>query len=227
MPLKENLNPILPFIDFTYLKDEENQKDYDDFLQQAAQTEVACLCVYPKKVAEIKRRLPHKKIATVINFPSGDHDLTHIKKELDLANEADEIDVVFPYPLYLAGNKNASFQKMKALLSLIPKDKIIKVIIESGRYTKAQDIEEICSFLITQPIAFIKTSTGKIKQGASLQATKTILHCLKGTQMGLKVSGGIRTPFEAMSYIELAKQVLPCPLSSAHFRIGASTLFTA
>ncbi len=219
---RKTANDFIKFIDYTYLDDSNDPNKFEHFLTNAASLEVASLCVYPENIQRAHQRCPNHTLATVINYPSGDHSATKINQDILLSTEADELDVVFPYSLYLSGNTKEAFKQMTAIINQRPNNKVIKVIIESGLYQNQQDITKICKYLIKQPIHFIKTSTGKISQGATLEAAKTILNVIKGTDKGLKVSGGISTLEQAKDYYELAEKTLAEPPSPSQFRIGAS-----
>lgn len=215
---------LLPYIDFTYLND--NEAELMRFLEKAQSpslSSLASICVYPQHI-KMARQHVSLAIATVLNFPSGDHSMQHFVKESALSEEADELDIVFPYQPFLQSNKQLAFDLFEEKMAKLPKDKTIKVIIESGLYPKTQDISEVCQFLIKQPIHFIKTSTGKAKHGASLAAADAILNVIANTNIGLKVSGGIKTTEQAMQYKKLAEEYLTSPLTKDNFRIGASTL---
>ena len=82
------------------------------------------------------------------------------------------------------------------------------------------------SKIISVGCDFLKTSTGKIKQGATPGAAFGMLSAIKTSnqRIGLKVSGGIRTTDDARQYISLAEQVMKRPVDKSWFRIGASSL---
>jgi deoxyribose-phosphate aldolase len=78
---------------------------------------------------------------------------------------------------------------------------------------------------------FIKTSTGKIYPGASLEAAWVMCSCIKeyyaktGRKVGFKAAGGVRTAEEAVGYYAIVKEVLGDEwLNQDLFRIGASSL---
>ena len=80
---------------------------------------------------------------------------------------------------------------------------------------------------------FIKTSTGKIPEGASLKAIAIMSYAIKefyeksGRKVGIKPSGGITTPEEAFQYMKVVKEVLGEEwLNPSLFRIGASRLLS-
>ncbi|MDE6836659.1 MAG: deoxyribose-phosphate aldolase, partial [Muribaculaceae bacterium] len=81
---------------------------------------------------------------------------------------------------------------------------------------------------------FIKTSTGKIYSGASVEAAWVMCQCIKdyaertGRKVGFKAAGGIRSTEEAVAYYTIVKEVLGEEwLTPELFRIGASSLANA
>ena len=78
---------------------------------------------------------------------------------------------------------------------------------------------------------FIKTSTGKVYQGASPEAAYVMCRCIKeyydktGRKVGFKAAGGVRSAEEALLYYAIVKDVLGEEwLDNSLFRIGASSL---
>ena len=107
----------------------------------------------------------------------------------------------------------------------------LKVIIESGLLKEPELIRRASIMALFSGADFIKTSTGKDCPGASLEAAYIMARVIKeyadkfGVKCGLKVSGGIRTPEEAVQYYCIVKSVLGEDwLNNKLFRIGASSL---
>ena len=79
----------------------------------------------------------------------------------------------------------------------------------------------------------MKTSTGKIAEGASLEAARAMLGEIAvaaegGRTVGLKPSGGIRSFDDAMAYLDLADGVMGEGWATpATFRYGASGVLDA
>ena len=78
---------------------------------------------------------------------------------------------------------------------------------------------------------FIKTSTGKVYEGATLEAAYVMCTAIKeynqktGNKAGFKASGGISTTEDAVKYYTIVKEVLGDEyLNKEYFRIGASRL---
>lgn len=186
---------------------------------------VAALCVWPRHVAQA-RQLWAGRIATVVNFPSGGESLGVVPAMAGSAIGlgADEIDLVLPYRAFLAG-RVAEAGAMLAAVRQVTAGKTLKVILETGEYPDGQTIRAAADLAIGAGADFIKTSTGKTKTGATLEAARVMLEAIRasGRRVGFKPSGGIRTLDDARAYLALADAFLG-PVTAGNFRFGASGL---
>jgi deoxyribose-phosphate aldolase len=227
---------LISFIDLTSLNIHDNEESISELCQQANTPygPVAAICIYPQFVLFAHDCLKHSTIpiATVINFPQGELSLTDTLRETEnaLANGANEIDMVFPYLLYMRGEKKEALEYIEKVKSICQYRKL-KVIIETGELKTPDLIREISKNIILTGADFIKTSTGKTKQGATLEAAKVILEVIKKESLinkrniGLKISGGIRSIADAQSYIKLTSEIMGKEWIHPNvFRIGASKL---
>jgi len=195
----------------------------------------AAVCVYPVHAATARAALdgadaPEITVATVANFPDGGEDPARALDDIRqaLAAGAAEIDLVFPWYAYVAGNRAAGV-RMLARCREATAGRLLKVIIESGELRESRLIRELSVLALDAGVDFIKTSTGKAATGATLEAARTILECIRERgRGGLKVSGGIRTIVDAQRYLDLADDILgDSRVTPATFRIGASALLAA
>jgi len=192
---------------------------------------VAAVCVYPAFVKQVAVALrgTHVKIATVVNFPHGDDMLGSMIDVIQRAlnDGAEEIDMVFPYAHYLAGKITYTSDIVRAC-KLACGDHVLKVILETGTLNDLHTIAKVSELSIEAGADFLKTSTGKIAIGATLEAATVMLTVIKeisNGSVGLKVSGGIRTIPQALEYIALAERIMGTDwVTPIHFRIGASQL---
>ncbi|MDF1758838.1 MAG: deoxyribose-phosphate aldolase [Legionellaceae bacterium] len=220
---------IYKILDLTLLKEDSTSNDIAILAEIARKKNVAAVCVYPKDLNTLPKSFDVQK-ATVVNFPDGNQIEDDVKSQIIQAitqYSADEIDYVFPYKLYLDGNTEEAFNAcQKAYLLCKKHKKIFKVIIESGALPSMKSIYDISSKLCKDKCDFIKTSTGKIATGATVEAVYSILSAIKdnNSNCGIKVSGGIRDFKTASIYIQLAEIVLNKKVSPNWFRIGASGL---
>ena len=105
----------------------------------------------------------------------------------------------------------------------------LKVILENGALKTAADIKKESILAMYSGADFIKTSTGKVYPGASLEAAYVMCQCIKeyhektGIMIGFKVSGGVSSTDDAVKYYTLVKEILGEQwLDNNHFRIGTS-----
>lgn len=193
---------------------------------------VAAVCVFPCFVKQVSTILANTsiKIATVTNFPFGTEAIESVNQSIfdSIHHGAHEIDVVFPYVRYLAGEKKQACDFITECKKMCGEDILLKVILETGAIKDPLLVTEISQRVILAGADFLKTSTGKIATGATLEAATLMLTAIKSTSsqsVGFKASGGIRTIEQALQYIQLAEKIMGADwVNPEHFRLGASSL---
>lgn len=233
----EVLQRIFRLLDLTSLNDSDTEASVATFLQKALSSygHVAAVCVHPRFVRLIADQFSGSKVktATVANFPEGAKSLETVLIEIGRALEdgAQEIDVVFPYHRYLAGERQYAQTFVAECKAACGHDVKLKVILETGALMDPAIIADAAYDAIAAGADFLKTSTGKISEGATLEAAATLLLVIRhaSTQIsrpiGFKVSGGIRSIDQAALYIELADKIMGHDwVTPETFRIGASKL---
>jgi deoxyribose-phosphate aldolase len=233
------INPIniIPLIDLTSLNADDDETTITALCKNAQTPygNVASVCVYPKFVNLVVNLLKNTpiKIDTVVNFPTGDFTMAETLSltEAAISNGANEIDMVFPYKTYCRGDKNTAIECVSNVKKLCRNNVKLKVIIETGELKSSELIQIISTDAINAGADFIKTSTGKTMQSATIEAAEIILNTIHAhtitdnRTVGLKVSGGIRTIDQALSYIEVAQKIMGTNwIQPDFFRIGASSL---
>lgn len=232
------LHRILACLDLTRLGEADTPADIDALCDLAARLPVppAVLCVHPEMIASAHaglaaRGLAGIGVATVVNFPDGSSDAERCEREVRRARGAGatEIDAVIPWRALLAGQATtvaACLASIREASRPLP----LKLIIESGELGTPGRIREASRIAIAAGADFIKTSTGKAREHATPAAAEVMLEVIAetGGQCGFKAAGGIRTPEQAATYVELAERLLGRDwIGPARFRIGASTLAEA
>lgn len=218
----------ISLIDLTLLDENATNNSLALLQDKATAHQVAAICVYPKHLAKINA-LSCKR-ATVVNFPKGNQLLTPLLSDIEKLidrSHPDEIDYVFPYEDYLTGEKARALHHCREAYLLCKEHHItFKVILETGAFPTPEIIYQLSREIIDNGCDFLKTSTGKIPCGVTPIAAFSLLKAIKdsGSNGGIKVSGGVKTPAQAFFYMELAHYVLNKELNSAWFRIGASSL---
>lgn len=246
--LAENCTPevykyIFGCIDLTSLRSTDSPQSIAAFTERVNAFEeeypqypsVAAICVYPNFVQVVRSVLEVSsvEIAAVSGaFPSS-QSFTEVKvaeTALAVAAGADEVDIVFNLGNFIDGDYEEVCDEITELKHSCRGAKL-KVILETGALKSAQKIKEASVLSLYAGADFLKTSTGKEYEGASLEATYVMAECIKeyyektGTMVGIKVAGGIRTTADAVKYYTVVKEVLGQEwLNEEYFRIGASSL---
>ena len=223
---------IVSLMDLTLLGDNDTKGDIAKICSKATNVlgDVAAVCIYKEWITVAKKQLPNNiKIATVINFPSGKCSLDEVLAETTLALKfgADEIDLVIDYQDYIKNSQSIASCQMISAVKKICGSKALKVIIESGELEKSKLIKKATKDAIDNGADFIKTSTGKVTIGATIDATKCMLETIKesGKKVGFKASGGIRSYSQAVEFMQLATKIFSKEYVCAKsFRFGVSGL---
>ena len=203
-------NSFNHIIDYTSLTGNESKKDIEDLCQKAKKLNVKSVCIYPKWVSLCKKLLSDSDvlICTVIGFPTGENSLDSKLSECDKAIQdgADEIDMVCNWKLLdtniifgeednLSGNNKKVYEEIKQLTQLSHENNVIlKVIVESSELSD-EEIELVTNLCIKAGADFIKTSTGKVGNGADINDVNIMFNIINdlNSNMKIKASGGIRT----------------------------------
>jgi deoxyribose-phosphate aldolase len=191
---------------------------------------VAAVCVYPQFVSLAWQNLMHTpiKVATVANFPQGTDDIHKVSETIQQAilDGAVEIDVVVPYHAYAQHDTTAVSTFVSHCKMLCGTNAILKTILECSALDE-KIVMQASNDAISAGADFLKTSTGKIPIGATIEKATIMLQAIKHANrpIGFKASGGIRTIEQAKSYAALYQQILgEQTITSERFRLGASTL---
>ena len=223
----------LPLLDLTSLNDDDDSAAIDRLCGRAVGSlvRVAAVCVWPQFIAQCRETLAGSgvRIATVANFPAGALDPAGAVAEVQAAVTAgaDEVDLVLPYAAWLDGQRAAAGELVAACKQASGPERILKVILESGRLRSADNIAGASRDAIAAGADFLKTSTGKTEVSATLSAAEIMLTAIKqsGLRVGFKAAGGLRTTMQDAAYLALAEQIMGPGWAAPHtFRFGASSL---
>lgn len=195
---------------------------------------VAAICVYPNFAKTVKEALTADvKIACVsAGFPSSQTFIeTKIAETaLAVADGADEIDIVLNLGLFLNEDYEELCEEIMEIKSTC-RDAQLKVILETGALKTSKLIHDASVLSIYSGADFLKTSTGKVYEGATPEAAYVMCQAIKGyygktgNKVGFKVSGGVSTVEDAVNYYTIVKEILGEEwLSPTLFRIGTSRL---
>ncbi len=207
---------IEKYIDHTILKPTTLLADVEKICAEAKAYGFAAVCVPPLFVKTAKKLLVdcQVKVATVIGFPFGYEAIEAKIAEILLAivDGADELDMV----INISAIKNKDWQflanEINTVMPIInSKEKVIKVIIESGILTN-EEIITCCDIYGAAGVDFIKTSTGYAEKGATVEAVQLIRKHL-ASNIKIKASGGIKNYTFAAELIAAGADRLGCSSS--------------
>ncbi|MEE1096939.1 MAG: deoxyribose-phosphate aldolase [Bacteroidales bacterium] len=242
----DELLSLIHYLDLTSLESTDNKESIKSLIEKATfkyhdlEYRVAGICSFTNLLPFIKEFNIHKNLKTIVvsaGFPSSQMPLNAKKEEVRYAidNGADEIDICINRGMFLSGEEKGVANEIFEIKNLISKysDSILlKVILEVGELNTLSNIMKASLIALENGADFIKTSTGKISQGADIYSVCVMLLALrkfyhnKGLLKGLKVSGGIRTYDEALQYRHLFNIFINEQIQdNTYFRIGCSRLF--
>lgn len=244
----ENDNPevykkILGSIDLTTLSTEDSElsvaaftKRVNDFESEYPQyPHVAAICVYSNFAEVVDTNLDVEGVDVCVvaaGFPSSQtfQAVKVADVAMAVASGAQEVDIVLNIGMFNDGNYQDLSDEIIELKHTA-KDARLKVILETGALKTPERIRAASILAMYSEADFIKTSTGKIYEGATLEAAFIMCQCIKeyytisGRKVGFKAAGGVRTTAEAVAYYTLVKEILGEEwLKPDLFRIGASSL---
>lgn len=233
----QHIQTLVSMFDLTSLNTSDSIESITEVCKKAITPygPVAAVCFYPQFIHVALEQLAGTsvQVATVINFPEGNEALEKVMQDIGnvLAMGATELDVVFPYSRYLAGERQYAQHFVSACKTVCGEEALLKVILETGVLNDPAIIADATYDVFTAGADFVKTSTGKIPEGASLEAAATMLlviehlHSRLNRPLGIKIAGGIKTLTQAMEYMSLANIIMGEEwISPSVFRIGTSQL---
>lgn len=192
---------VLSKVDHTLLAQVATWGDIKQILDDAMKYEVASACIpaaYVKQAAEyVQGKLA---ICTVIGFPNGYSTMaTKVFEAGDAVdNGADEVDMVINIGFLKDGRYDEVEEEIRQIHQAC-KGKLLKVIIETCLLTDDEK-EKACRCAMAAGADFVKTSTG-FSTGGATEHDVALMRSVVGDKLGVKASGGVRTPEDAEKFI--------------------------
>jgi deoxyribose-phosphate aldolase len=201
----------------------------------------AAVCVHPDLVASARAavaahpaagRLEVAAVAT--GFPMGRTSTSVKVSEVAaaVAAGADEVDIVIDRAALLAGDVHTVFSEVRAAADICHGgDARLKTILETGELGSLDMVARAAALACWAGSDFIKTSTGKISEGATPATSYVLVRTavrfaqLTGVQVGVKAAGGIRSAKDAVRYLVMVNECGASEWLDPHWwRFGASSL---
>ncbi len=207
---------IAAIIDHTILKPDTTKEEILKLCEEAKQYGFAAVCVPPYFVRECKNQLRDSKvkIATVVGFPMG-YSATPAKVEearRAIDEGANEIDMVINIIALKSGDYNYLRNELTSAGTIVQlRGGKLKVILETGLLTN-EEIVKGCQLCAELNVDFVKTSTGFVKPGATVEVVK-LMRANLPAHIKIKASGGIHDKAMALKLIEAGADRLGCSQS--------------
>lgn len=210
-----SLGSVIAAVEHTRLKADTTPRDIEQLCNEALEHGFAGVCVNPVYVPQVKRALSGSNVAvvTVVGFPLGASSIAAdvAEAEWTVSQGAQEIDMVIPIGLALAGDLAAVTRHVTALRRAT-QGVVLKVIFECGFFTPEQ-LRDVCLAAAEAGPDYLKTATGFGPRGAT-EADVRLLAAVAAQglpqganasavlgspprHMAVKASGGIRNLADA------------------------------
>ncbi|WP_350075202.1 deoxyribose-phosphate aldolase [Parasphingorhabdus sp.] len=196
---------------------------------------VAAVCVYSRFVPLAVEELAGSGISVAsvaTGFPAGliPHDLKLREIDAAVSYGASEIDVVITREHVLAGDWLELYREVREFKEACQGAQM-KVILATGDLKTLRSIARAATVCLAAGADFIKTSTGKEIENATLPVALVILRAIRdhqhrtGRMVGYKPAGGMSTTRQMLLQQFLVNEELGSRwLEPDLFRVGASSL---
>lgn len=196
---------------------------------------VATICVYPNFAHIVSQSLEVDGVEVAVvsgSFPSSQTfiEVKVAETALAIKDGATNVDIVLPVGKFLSGDYEGladDIDELKQTCGEVP----MKVILETCDLGSLSNVKKAALLAMYSGADYIKTSTGKEKQGAAPEGVYVMTQAIKeyyeqtGCVIGLKPAGGINTVKDAVTYYTIVKEVLGEKwLTNKLFRLGTSRL---
>lgn len=196
-----NATKLAKYIDHTALTAEKSEQDILKLCEEALEYGFYSVCINPCHIPLAKEKLEGAavKICTVIGFPLGAN-MTSVKvfeTEQAIKAGAGEIDMVINIGWVKSQQWDKVQQDIQAVFNACHGTPL-KVILETCLLTR-EEIIKACEICKAIGVAFVKTSTGFNKGGATVEDVALMKQTVGS--IGVKASGGIRDTETALAMI--------------------------
>ena len=195
----------------------------------------AAVCVYPSLVpvaADAVSGTGVRVASVATGFPAGQTPLATRLEETRcaVADGAHEIDMVISREAFLSGDDMRVATEIARVKDACG-EAHLKVILETAELGSYDHVRHASMLAMEAGADFIKTSTGKVAQGATPGVVLVMLEAIRdyvdrtGRVVGMKAAGGVSTSKQALNVLVLVKETLGDEwLTPERLRIGASSV---
>ena len=196
------------YIDHTLLKPEAKLSDIKRICDEAKAHGFMSVCVNSCHAAFVARELEGSGVKTccVVGFPLGAMatEAKAFEALCAVGKGADEIDMVINIGAAKDGNWDLVKADIRAVVNAAheghpERRALVKVIIETCLLTDEEKVKA-CEASMQAGADYVKTSTGFSTGGATPEDV-ALMRSVVGDKLGVKASGGVRTPEDAEKMI--------------------------
>jgi deoxyribose-phosphate aldolase len=197
---------VAKYIDHTLLNPAATPDQIKKLCEEAKTYNFASVCVNPcyvKLCADLLRGT-HVDVCSVVGFPFGaaTPEIKGMETRRAIRDGAREIDMVINVGALKAGDTETVLRDIRAVVDACRDGSALsKVIIEAALLTDEEKVLA-CQLAKKAGANFVKTSTGYGPGGATVHDVALMREAVKGTHMGVKAAGGIRSFADAQKMIE-------------------------
>jgi deoxyribose-phosphate aldolase len=189
-------------IDHTLLKPDASKEELIQVCQEAKEFNFATVCVNSSNIPLVARQLKGTSVKpiAVVGFPLGaaSSQAKAFEAKEAIRAGAQEIDMVINIGALKSKDYSLVYEDIKTVVEAAKPHKV-KVILETANLNNEEKVIG-CALSKTAGAAFVKTSTGFGKGGATVEDVE-LMRRVVGSDMEVKASGGIRTKEDAAKMI--------------------------
>ncbi len=197
------MSELASYIDHTLLKPDATREQIEELCTEAAEHQFTSVCVNGSRVELAYSLLEESdvQVCTVVGFPLGamDADAKRYETEAAVDAGANEIDMVMNIGRFKDGEHDYILREIRDVVEAAD-DRVVKVILETCLLTNDQ-IEKACKLVVQAQAHFVKTSTGFVNAGATLEHVRLMRETV-GQFAGVKAAGGVRNSEDARAMIQ-------------------------
>ena len=195
---------LAKYIDHTLLKPEASVEDIKKVCDEAKKYHFASVCVNPSYIRYVAEQLSGSDVTPccVIGFPFGTQtpEAKRFEAQDAVTNGAREVDMVINVGAIKSRDWHLVKRDIEGVVEATRGRAAVKVILETCLLTDEEKVKA-CTVSKLAGAAFVKTSTGYSKGGATVEDVQ-LMRATVGPEMGVKASGGIRTYEDAVAMIK-------------------------
>jgi len=197
---------VSKYIDHTLLKPQATRDQIEQLCREALEYGFASVCINPSYVRLASGLLKGSSVTvcTVVGFPLGAHtpEVKAMETRQAIREGAGEIDMVVDIGALKGGDDALVYRDIKAVVdACLDGRALCKVIIECALLTDDEKIRA-CQIARRARADYVKTSTGFSTGGATEHDVAIMSEAVRGTRMGVKAAGGIRSLEDVKSMVQ-------------------------